>query len=166
MLNSYITKIVRTIQTEKGMKEVLGFSQMEEIMKNKNMPKEDKKRSIKNIKNKMKEQNITIKMDYNIEKGKLMNKVASIYPKYKTIVIIYFFVGLIFLGINWYMITSFCAVYENTGIKLIVNSIVSLIVSFIIPCLLGFIPTLFGFLAKKLKNEFIYKVYKIINKVL
>ena len=35
MLNSYITKIVRTIQTEKGMKEVLGFSQMEEIMKNK-----------------------------------------------------------------------------------------------------------------------------------
>ena len=76
-------------------------------MKNKNMPKEDKKRSIKNIKNKMKEQNITIKMDYNIEKGKLMNKVASIYPKYKTIVILYFFVGLIFLGINWYMITSF-----------------------------------------------------------
>ena len=104
--------------------------------------------------------------DIQDETSNLQNKLLPLSPKYKKVIILYFLIGFIFLGINWYMMTSFCAVYRNSGVKLIVNSIVSLIASFALPCLLGLIPTLIGFLAKKLNSRIIFKVYKFINKVI
>ena len=164
---NYIIKVVRTIQSEKTLKDQLGVSQLEEIANNENIPTNKKKRSIKNAKNKIKESlDVRVIGEYEVEKNKLQNKLSPLSPKYKKIIIFYFLIGFIFLGINWYMITSFCAVFRNSGVKLIVNSIVSLIASFALPCLLGFIPTLVGFLAKKLNNRIIFKVYKFINKVI
>ena len=64
---------------------------------------------------------------------------------------------------NSYMMTSFCSIYRNTGVKLLVNSIVSLIVALIIPFILGLIPTSIGFLAKKTGNNLLEKIYQIIN---
>ena len=67
------------------------------------------------------------------------------------------------MAFNWYMMTSFCSIYRNTGIKLLVNSFVSLFASFIIPLILGVIPTVLGFLAYKTENNVIKKIYEIIN---
>ena len=166
MPNYYVAKIIRTIQGEQAIKEIVGLKEVEEIAKNKDIPKETRKRTIINAKNKVDNLNVKVLNDYEIEKEKLEKKLIPLYPKYKKIVIIYFLVGLIFLGINWYMMTSFCAIFKNSGVKLIVNSIISLITSFIYPCLLGIIPTLIGLLAKKLNNKIIYKVYRFINKVI
>jgi hypothetical protein len=103
---------------------------------------------------------------YEKEKDEIEKKISPLHPKYKKMIIIYFLLGLIFLGFNWYMMTSFCAIYKNTGVKLIVNSFVSLLASFIFPCILGLIPSLVGFLSKKLNNRILYKIYKTINKVI
>ena len=81
---------------------------MKEIAKDKNIPKDKKRRTIKNKKLKI-EGTIDVRAisEYDIEKRKLEDKLIPLIPKYKKIVIIYFLVGFIFLGINWYMLTSF-----------------------------------------------------------
>ena len=123
--------------------------------------------SIKNSKNIAAESlDNKIKTEYEEQKDKVEEKLLPILPKYKIIVAIYFIVGFIFLGINWYLMTSFCAIYKNTGVKLIVNSFISLLASLIFPCILGLIPTLIGYLSKKLNNNILYKIYKTINKVI
>ena len=167
MPNHYIIKVIRTIQGEEQLKEKAGVNELEEIAKDKNIPKDKKRRTIKNKKLKIEgNTDVRVKSEYDVEKKKVEDKLMPLIPKYKKIVIIYFLVGFIFLGINWYMLTSFCSVYINTGVKLIVNSFISLFTSFVLPCILGLIPTLIGFLAKKLNNGIIYKVYKFINKVI
>ena len=168
MPNSYVIKIIRTIQNEESLKEKSGVKELEQkIVNDKKMTKKQKKRSLKNSQLAIEKSiDARVQREFIGEKDKLENKLTPMIPKYKKIVIIYFLVGFIFLGINWYMLTSFCSVYINTGVKLIVNSFISLFTSFILPCILGFIPALIGFLAKKLNNRIIFKIYKFINKVI
>ena len=64
------------------------------------------------------------------------------------------------------MMTSFCSVYKNSGKKLIVNSIISILSSFTLPFILGFIPTMLGYFTKKFNNEKLFKAYKFVNKIL
>ena len=104
--------------------------------------------------------------EYQQEIDKLEKEFSSIYKLYKIKVIIYFISSSIILGLNWYFMTSFCAIFKNTGLKLIVNSVVSLLASFIFPFILGLIPTSLGFLAVKLNNELIFRIYKKINFVI
>ena len=64
------------------------------------------------------------------------------------------------------MMTSFCSIYRNTGVKLLVNSFVSLGIGLIIPFVLGLIPTFIGFLAKKTGNKVLDKIYLVINYII
>ena len=98
--------------------------------------------------------------NYESEKKRLQ---SSSYESYLKTIIIYFIICLIIMLFNSYMMTSFCSIYRNTGVKLLVNSIVSLIVALIIPFILGLIPTSIGFLAKKTGNNLLEKIYQIIN---
>ena len=100
---------------------------------------------------------------YYNEKNLIRQDIDSWIKSYKTKVIIYHIVCFIILAFNWYMMTSFCSIYRNTGIKLIVNSFISLAASFVIPFILGLIPTFFGFLAFKTGNRILKKIYEIIN---
>ena len=59
--------------------------------------------------------------------------------------------------------TSFCAIFRNSGFKLIINSMISILASFVHPFILGLIPSGIGYLSIKTKNESIYQVYKNIN---
>ena len=61
------------------------------------------------------------------------------------------------------MMTSFCSIYRNTGVKLLINSFISLFASFVIPFILGLIPSLFGYIAAKTENKVITKIYETIN---
>ena len=102
-------------------------------------------------------------MEFLNEHKDLKEEAISAFKEYLKTVIIYFIVGFIIIFFNWYMMTSFCSIYRNTGIKLIVNSFISLFASFIIPFILGLIPSLFGFLASKTGNKIFRKIYEIIN---
>ena len=168
LYNHYVTKIIKTIQENKELRRIVGIDKVQEqIIKYKDIPKKNKKHIIKNVRNKGVETlDVKIQNEYQNQKDIIQSKLLPLYPKYKKIVAIYFLVGFIFLAINWYMMTSFCAIYKNTGVKLIVNSFVSLLASFIFPCILGLIPSLVGFLSKKLNNRILYKIYKTINKVI
>ena len=122
--------------------------------------------------NKKKEDNNSI--DYN--KPRMLNglynteeldkELSSVYISYLKRVIFFYICSILVLAFNWYLITSFCAIFSNTGAKLIVNSIISLISSFFLPFILALLPTLLGYLAIKKKNNLFYQVYIIINKCL
>ena len=154
MPNSYVIKIIRTIQNDEPLKEKIRFNKLEKINIKKSLIDKEYNRDVR------------VQKEFEEEKMKLENQLMSMISKYKKIIIIYFLIGFIFLGFNWYMLTSFCSVYINTGVKLIVNSFISLFTSFILNCILGLIPALIGFWAKKLNNKNIFKVYKFINKVI
>ena len=97
------------------------------------------------------------------EKKKLEREFGLLYSSYLKKVIIYYAISFVILVFIWYMMTSFCAIFKNTGVKLIVNSFISLLASFILPLILGLIPSGLGVFAIKLKNNVIFKIYKFIN---
>ena len=85
------------------------------------------------------------------------------YHFYLKAVLIYFIASFILLTLNWYFMTSYCAIFRNSGLKLIVNSVISVLSSFILPFILGLVPATFGILAIKMRKELFYKIYKKIN---
>ena len=122
-------------------------------------PKERKgHRSLKNQRNKKKEEKkYNYGEEYEKEKESLRNEINAMYKKYFVNIIIYHVVCFLILAFNWYMMTSFCSIYRNTGVKLITNSFISLAVSLIAPFILGLIPSLFGFLG-------FTKLYQFLNR--
>ena len=148
----------------KKVENLLKSSKLIEFMnENKNIeeikPKERKgHRSLSNkkkIKNEVKKYNYG--EEYEKEKKSLRDKVDAMYKRYFINIIIYHVVCFIILAFNWYMMTSFCSIYRNTGVKLITNSFISLAVSLIAPFILGLIPSLFGYLS-------FTKLYEFLNK--
>ena len=154
------------MQENTTLKNLLGLNELEEQLKDKSFTYEEKNAIINNTKSKFGENFGNKRGNYENEKSEIEKKFSHLCPKYKKIVIIYFLIGFVFLGFNWYMMTSFCSVYKNSGKKLIVNSIISILSSFTLPFILGFIPTMLGYLTKKFNNEKLFKAYKFVNKIL
>ena len=76
--------------------------------------------------------------------------------------LIFFIIGIIFLFIFWYYVAVFCAVYKNTQITLIKDSVTSFSFSLIYPFLLNYIPALLRIISIKNKdNRYLYKFSKI-----
>ena len=86
------------------------------------------------------------------EKNINQNKNISImkFIKYK-IIIFYSFTFLLFLFF-WYLSSAFCAVYENTQIIFVTDSITSFIMELLYPFILYLIPAGLRFLALRKKN--------------
>ena len=75
--------------------------------------------------------------------------------KYK-IIIFYSFTILLFLFF-WYLISAFCAVYENTQKAFITDSISSFVIGLIYPFALYLVPAGLRFISLKAKNlKFLY----------
>ena len=165
-----INKIVRKIQDDEDLKKYINKAKIDaQLIEVENKRQKKGKRSIKNVKansKKVNQQDNTVSKEYLNEKDKLESELGSIYNYYIKKVMIYFIAGFIILTLNWYMMTSFCAIFKNTGTKLIVNSFISLLASFILPFILGLIPSALGFLAIKTKSEIIYRIYQFINIIL
>ena len=94
-------------------------------------------------------------------KKKFDRIVISIKKIIKIKFLIYFIISSIFLIIFWYYLSMFGAIYVNTQIHLLNDTILSFILSFIEPFGLYLIPGLFRIpsLSKKYKNR--YKLYKL-----
>ena len=78
--------------------------------------------------------------------------------------ILFFILSFIYLLFFWYYISSFCAVYENTQIHLIKDTLISFGLSLIYPFVIYLIPGIFRIPSLKTnKREKMYKLSKIIQ---
>ena len=85
-----------------------------------------------------------------VEKKKLCLKIKFV---------IYYLISLLFLFIFWFYVSCFCAVYKNTQVYLIKDTLISFSLSLLYPLGYYIIPGLFRFFAIKNKNnECIYKI--------
>ena len=78
---------------------------------------------------------------------------------------IYFGISLLLLILFWYYITTFCAVYKNTQIILIGNTLLCFGITLIYPFGLNLIPGVFRIPALKAANkdkELFYKIGNIV----
>ena len=103
----------------------------------------------------------------NIIKLKKENGKANLDKKYNRILniikikfILFFVFGFIILSFFWYYLTCFCGIYVNTQIHLIKDSIISLIVSLIIPFGIFLIPAIFRITALRIKESSGRLLYK------
>ena len=95
----------------------------------------------------------------------VFQKSKKIENRLKIKFIIFFILGLCLMIFFWYFITLFCAVYNNTQIILIRDTIISFSVSLLYPFGLNLLPGIFRMHALKAKNkdkEYIYKIGMII----
>ena len=79
--------------------------------------------------------------------------------------IIYFILGFLLMLFFWYFISTFCAVYSNTQIILLKNSVICFSISMLYPLGYALIPGLFRIPALRAKNqdkECIYKFSKLL----
>ena len=79
---------------------------------------------------------------------------------------IFFVLNFILLGLFWYYLTCFNAIYQNTQIYLIKNTFISFAFSLFYPFLINIFPTLLrncSLHSKKKDQEYFYKVSQIIQ---
>ena len=78
----------------------------------------------------------------------------------------FFFTSFIFLIIFWFYLSSFCAVYKNTQIHLIEDTLISFLLSLLIPFGLCLIPGIFRIPSlnrSKYNKEWLYNLSKLIQ---
>ena len=73
--------------------------------------------------------------------------------------IIFFISSFVFLIVFWYYLSSFCAVYQNTQIYLLINTIISFILGSIFPLMFNLITSLLRI--NSLKNQTSQTLYSI-----
>ena len=66
---------------------------------------------------------------------------------------LFFSIGLALLMFFWYYVTSFAAVYKNTQLHLIKDTLLSFGLSMLYPFAINFVPGFFRFLALKSENK-------------
>ena len=110
-------------------------------------------------------------LDYCIKIKHLKNDVKKASDEIsKTIekkLIFYFVLTYIILLLFWYYVGCFCAIYKNTQIHLIKDTIISFGTSFISPFLVNLLPGIFRIPSlKKNKKENMFKFSKIIQSLI
>ena len=93
------------------------------------------------------------------------NKIFKILRFIKIKIFLYFVVTFFFICFFWYYISAFCAVYKNTQIFLIKDSMISLLISQLYPFGLYIIPTTLRIISlrdKKKRLRILFKLSDII----
>ena len=107
---------------------------------------------------------IKIKKELDYEKSKNLAEQAKKCLRIK--LYSFFWVGLVLLFFFWYYISAFAAVYVNTQIHLIKDTLISFTISMLYPFLINLIPGIFRIIAlKSIKKdkECLYKTGQIIS---
>ena len=95
----------------------------------------------------------------------IKNKIFTIIKYMKIKLIFYFLITFLFICFFWYFISAFCAVYKNTQIILIKDSITSFSMSLIYPFILYILPSglrIISLKDQKKRLKFLYKISDII----
>ena len=118
---------------------------------------------------------VSLSQENILELKSLSTTFNNIYYKYlktiKCLIIkysLFFTLSFLFLLLSWYYIASFCAVYVNSQLILLINTLISFGLSLIYPLILNLIPGLFRIEAlqsEKKEKEFKYNVSKILQSI-
>ena len=87
-------------------------------------------------------------------------KIKKIFKKMKIKLIMFFVVTFLFFAFYWYLISSFCAVYTNTQVTYIKDSVSSFCLGLVYPFIIQFCFALLRIFALRDKNScssFLYK---------
>ena len=90
-------------------------------------------------------------------KGKIITIIKCLIIKY----ICFFILGILFLMLFWYYISCFCAIYKKTQIYLIKNTLISYLISLIVPLFYYLIPGIFRIPSLKKPGDCLYKLSQI-----
>ena len=96
---------------------------------------------------------------------KILEKSKSIKKCLRIKFIIYFIISILFMLFFWYFISCFCAVYKNTQLVLIKDTLVSYALSMVYPFGLNLLPGLFripALKAEKGDKGYIYKLSQLV----
>ena len=108
---------------------------------------------------------LTDKHFYQIKEYKRINKtfLMKIMTCIKIKILIFFAFTLLIFMFYWYLITCFCAVYQNTQIAFIKDSISSFALGILLPFITYIFPTLFRIISLKSQSnmKFVYKFSNI-----
>ena len=80
--------------------------------------------------------------------------------------ILFFIISFLFLIFFWYYLSSFCAVYKNTQIYLVINTILSYNINILYICVFNIFPTIFRKISLNENNPtniIFYKISKIMQ---
>ena len=95
------------------------------------------------------------------------NKIARKIKKYFCMkYIIFYLLSFLFLILLWYYLSSFCAVYQNSQVFLIINTIISFGLSLLYPFIINIIPAIFRIYSlkdPKGNKECFFKVSKFLQ---
>jgi len=83
--------------------------------------------------------------------------------------VFYFIISTILLIFFWYYISMFCAIYVNTQIHLIKDTLISFVMSFASPFFIYLIPGFFRIPAlggRKIQRRYLYNFSKFLQKIL
>jgi hypothetical protein len=90
-------------------------------------------------------------------KGKIITIIKCLIIKY----ICFFILSILFLMLFWYYISCFCAIYKKTQIFLIKNTLISYLISLIVPLFYYLIPGIFRIPSLKKPGDCLYKLSQI-----
>ena len=111
------------------------------------------------------EQNI-LKIKKIDNKENVNKEIYKIIHNLKIKFIIFFILNFVFLLFFWFYLGCFCAVYKNTQIYLIKDTLISFLLTLLYPIFLNLIPGMFRIYALNSNNkdkDCIYKISKIIQ---
>ena len=78
--------------------------------------------------------------------------------------ICFFILSFLFLILFWYYLSSFCAVFKNSQICLIKNTIICLSISFIYPFVINLLPCTFRIISLRSKDrKWVYNISKALQ---
>ena len=78
----------------------------------------------------------------------------------------FFILSFIFLNFFWYYLSCFCAIYKNTQIHLIKDTLISFGLSLLYPLIFCLVPGIFripSLKAQKQNKEYLYKISKFLQ---
>ena len=97
---------------------------------------------------------------YKIKKEPKISEQIKKYIKIK--ILILFFVSFALIGLCWYYISAFCAVFKNSQVHYLINVLIAFIVCNIWPCVICLIPFALRKYSFSKKSYFLYKTSKIL----
>ena len=107
---------------------------------------------------------LSIKKERNINKAKEM--ASKTRKNIRIRIIVFYIIGLLFMIFFWYFISCFCAVYKNTQIILIKDTLLSFMISMLYPFGINLFPGMFRIpsLRRKEKDKkILYNIGKILS---
>ena len=104
-----------------------------------------------------------LKIKYEFSAEKAMNKAEHVKRCLIMRYIFFYLIGFVFLIFFWYYLSSFCSVYKNSQIHLIINTIISFSLSFLYPFIINLFPGLLRIISLKNRNQYLFCVSKILQ---